>query len=215
MESFRILVVDDHEVLRKGVRSILETEKEWSVCGEASTGPGAILEAGRLKPDLVVLDVSLPELNGLAVTPQILAAVPDTKILILTAHESEQMAEAALKAGARGYVLKSDAPHDLLEAVKALIHHKRYVTPRLAQRLGDHQGQAGDPGISSPSSLTSREQQICQMLAEGSSIKEVATVLDIAISTAETHRTNVMRKLNLHSMSELVRYAIRNHIVEA
>lgn len=213
-EPCRILVVDDHEVIRRGVRNLLETE--WQVCGEASTGREALAEVKRLRPNVVILDITLPELNGLTVLPQILEAVPGTEVLVLTAHESEQMAEAALAAGARGYVLKSDCGGGLMDAVRAVSRHKRHVTPQLARRLdGYSKNAAMEPPVLSPSSLTAREQEICQMFAEGKSTKEVALALQIAVKTAATHRMNIMRKLNLHSLSELVRYAIRNDIVQA
>lgn len=217
MRGLRILVADDHPVVRQGLRSILEAQPGWEVSAEATTGREAVQKAKQLKPDVVVLDISMPELNGLDAARQILKVAPRTEVLILTMHESEELVREVLDAGARGYVLKSDAGRDLVAAVEALRQHKPYFTSRVSELVlegylkgGPRVEQAG----ATRSRLTPREREIVQLLAEGKSNKEVAVVLGISVKTAETHRTNIMRKLDLHSLSDLVRYAIRNKIVQ-
>lgn len=218
MTSLRILVVDDHAVVRRGVRALLEGHPGWEVCGEAGTGREAVEKAGRLKPDIVVLDLSLPELNGLEATREILRESPRTEVLVLTMHHSEELAQQVLQAGARGYILKSDAGESLIAAVGTLVRREPFLTPRLTELVleryvrggGDREGDAA-AGIV----LTPREREIVLLVAEGSSSKKIASALGISVKTVETHRTNVMRKLRLRSVSELVRYAIRNGLVEA
>ncbi len=216
MSPVRILVADDHEVVRRGLRTLLEAQPDLQVCAEAATGREAVEKAKECKPDLVVMDIGMPELNGLEATRKVLRVLPQTEVLILTMHESEQVVREVLAAGARGYVLKSDAARDLVTAVKALRQHKPFFTSRVAELVlkGYLSGvQAGDEEPSLPS-LTPREREIVQLLAEGKSNKEVAVALAISVKTVEAHRANIMRKLNLHSISELVHYAIRNKIVE-
>ncbi len=214
MTPVRILIADDHEVVRQGVRAVLEGHPEWVVCGEASTGRDAVAKAIDLRPDVVVLDVSMPELNGLEATRQIRRLVP-AKVLILTVHESDQLATEVREAGAHGYVLKAEAGRTLVEAIGALLDQQEFFTARvctssarpLSRRPTTASGQ-------SPGRLTPRQREVVQLLAEGKSNKEIGTTLGMATKTAETHRTQIMAKLDLHSMSELVRYAIRNHIIE-
>ncbi len=216
MSVVRILVADDHEVVRRGLRTLLEAQPEFQVCGEAANGREAVQKAKECKPDLVVMDIAMPELNGLEATREILRALPQTEVLILTMHESEQVVREVLEAGARGYVLKCDDGRDLVRAVKTLRQHKPMFTSRVAELLlrGYLDGvQAGNAEPSLPS-LTPREREIVQLLAEGKSNKEVAVLLDISLKTVEAHRANIMHKLNLHSITELVHYAIRNNIVE-
>lgn len=216
MQPVRILVADDHEVVRRGIRAVLEVQPGCEVCGEAVTGREAVRKARRLAPDIVILDIGMPELNGLDATRQIRKALPHTEVLILTMHESEQVVREVLAAGARGYLLKSDAGRDLVAAVEALRSHKPFFTSAVAEQLlEDYLKTAARPGVAhSPTRLTPREREIVQLLAEGKSNKEVAAALGISVKTAETHRTKIMRKLDLHSLSELVRYAIRNKIIE-
>lgn len=217
MPATRILLADDHEVVRRGLRALLEAQPDFQVCGEAATGREAVEKAGECKPDLVVMDLSMPELNGLEATRKILRSDPQVEILILTMHESEQVVRDVLEAGARGYMLKSDAARDLVTAVKAMRQHKPFFTSRIAELVlqGFLAGRASSdtPGPSLPA-LTPREREIVQLLAEGKSNKEVAVALGISVKTAEAHRANIMRKLNLHSLSDLVHYAIRNKIVQ-
>ncbi len=216
MDGVKILVADDHEVVRRGVRTLLEAHPGWKVAGEASTGREAVEMAREIEPDVVVLDLSMPELNGLEATRQILKFVPKTQVLILTMHESVQVMREVLQAGARGYVLKSDAGRHLVGAVEALHQNKTFFTSKVSQLVLDGFLQSAESAESLPSRgrLTPREREIVQLLAEGKSNKEVGTSLGISTKTAETHRTNIMRKLDLHSISDLVRYAIRNKIVE-
>ena len=214
MTPVRILIADDHEVVRQGVRAVLEAEPEWIVCGEARSGREAVAKAVELRPEVVVLDVSMPELNGLEATRQIRAAVP-AKILILTVHESDQIVAEVLDAGADGYVLKTDAGRTLVEAIRALLQNQRFFTERVrrvaTRPAGRRRGAAATRGSAG---LTARQREVLQLLTEGRSNKEIGAMLGMTTKTAETHRTQIMVKLNLHSMSELVRYAIRNRIIE-
>jgi DNA-binding NarL/FixJ family response regulator len=194
--TLRVLVADDHEVVRKGLRTILEEQPGWQVSGEASDGREAVDKVKMLKPDVTVVDVGMPGLNGLEATRQMLKNDPETKVLILTMHESDPLIREVLDAGARGYLLKSDAGKDLVSAVD-----KKPRTP-------------ADNDVPA-SRLTPRQREIVQLLAEGKSSKEVAVALNLSVKTAETHRANIMRRLNCHSVSELVRYAIRNNIIDA
>jgi len=214
----RILIADDHPLFRKGVREVLESQPGYEVVGEAATGREALLKTRRLKPHVVVLDISMPELNGLEATREILKAVPETEVLILTLHESENLVHQVLGAGARGYVLKSDADLTLLEAVEAVRQHKAYFASKVAAVVleGYLKGRERLVGEkASPHELTARERQIVQLLAEGKGNKEVASLLGIALHTVVTHRSNIMHKLEVHTISDLVRYAIRNNLVSA
>jgi len=216
MTSLRLLVVDDHAVVRRGVRALLQSQPGWEICGEATNGEEAVRKAADLKPDIVVLDISLPGLNGLEATSRILKESPESEVLILTMHHSEELAQQVIKAGARGYVLKSDADQSLIAAVDKLRHHQTFFTSRVAEFVLDSglRGENTRHAVEDPSRrMTSRERQIVQLVAEARSTKEVASQLGISVKTVEAHRTNVMRKLHLHSVSELVRYAIRNRMV--
>ena len=213
MPSLRILIADDHEIVRQGLRSLLQSRPGWEVCGEAADGWEAVTKAAELHPDVVALDVGMPNLNGLDAARQILRNDPRQKILFLTIYESEQLARSVSSVGAKGLILKSDAGKDLITAVEALQRNGTFFNTRMAQALGsdlrgNHRHQEKDV-------LTRRERQVVQLLAEGKSTKEVATVLDLSVKTAETHRSNIMSKLGLHSVSELVLYAVRNNIVQA
>lgn len=210
----RILIADDHEVVRRGVRVLLEARSGWEICGEAVEGREAVDKAGRLQPDVVILDIGMPGLNGLDAARQIRKASPRTEVLILTMHESEQVVREVLGAGARGYVLKSDAGRQLVEAVEALGRHKTFFTSSVAEIVLKNYLKSGESGENTePSSLTHREREVVQLVAEGKGNKEVADILGISVRTAETHRTNIMRKLECRSLSDLVRYAIRNNII--
>lgn len=214
----RILVADDHEVVRRGVRTLLEAEPGWSVVAEATNGREAVEATMRLSPDIVILDIGMEELNGLEAARQIRKLKPEIEILILTIHESEEVIREVLAAGARGYVLKSDAGRDLIAAIGALRRHKPFLTTRVAELMLDgfldaETGAA--PTRTRAGRLTPREREFLQLLAEGRSNKEIATVVGVSTKTAETHRKNIMRKLDLHSLGQLVRYAIRHKIIEA
>ena len=211
----RILIADDHALVREGLRNVLAERPDWVVCGEARNGRETVAKARELKPDVRVLDFAMPELNGLEVTRQVRAARPQTEVLILTMHESEQLARAALAAGAHGFVLKSDAGTTLVTAVEHLSQHRPFFTAKVSHMVLDHdqhpvvsageEKPAGDP-------LTAREREVVQLIAEGRSSKQVGDVLGISVKTVDTHRANLMRKLGIHSVSELVRYAIREKI---
>lgn len=211
----RLLVADDHEIVRRGLQSLLKAQPGWEVCAEAANGREAVDKAKTLKPDIVILDLAMPELNGLEATRQIRKSVPDVEVIILTMHESEQVVREVLDAGARGYILKSDAGRDLVAAVEAVSRKAPFFTSKVASLVLDaYLTGRGGPGSDDRRRLSPRESEIIQMLAEGKSTKEVAVKLGISVKSAETHRSNIMRKLDLHSISDLVRYAIRNKIVE-
>jgi len=211
MHRLRILLADDHEMVRKGLRVTIEGQHGWEICGEARTGREAVAKTRELHPDIVVMDFTMPELNGLEATRQIRAAFPRTEVLILSMHDSEQLVREMLVAGARGYMLKTDAGEFLVAALQALSEHKPYFTSKVSSVV--LQGYL-DPGKKETLELTSREREIVQLIAEGKATKEVAEMLGISVKTADTHRTNLMRKLNLHSAADVVRYAIRNQIVQ-
>jgi len=217
MTPVRIVVVDDHAVVRRGVRALLEGQPGWEVIAEATTGREAVEVAKRLQPDVVVMDMSLPELNGLDATRQILKESPRTEVLVLTMHHSEELARDVLQAGARGYVLKSDADESLVAAVDTLRQHKPFLTSRVTEFVLDDYLRRTEKQdeVTSRAVLTTRERELIQLLAEGKSNKEAASTLGISVKTIETHRANVMRKLHLRSLSDLVRYTIRNKIVQA
>ncbi len=213
----RILLADDHEVVRRGLSALIRAKGDWEVCGEASDGREAVDQALKLNPDILILDVGMPNLNGLEATRQIIKAKPHARVLILTLHDSDQLVQEVLNAGARGFLLKSDAARDLVTAVEALRNNKIYFTPKVASMVLEgflRREDGGSPApVPNPSRLTPREREIVQLLAEGKSSRDVAEALGLSVKTAETHRANIMRKLNLHSVSDLVLYAVRNNIV--
>jgi DNA-binding NarL/FixJ family response regulator len=216
MSRLRILVADDHEIVRRGLVSLIKTQPAWEVCAEADNGRQAVELAKQLKPDIVILDIGMPTLNGLEATRQILRDNPQIRVLILTITDTDQAVRAVLDAGARGFLLKSDAARDLVSAIDALQSNKTFFTARVAEMvLSGYRGIHGTPkkDLLLPN-LTSREREVIQLLAEGRSTKEVASHLDLSVKTAETHRSNIMRKLGLHSVSELVLYAVRNNIIQ-
>ena len=217
----RILIADDHEVARRGIRSLLESHPGWQVCAEAKDGRDAVELAARTKPDLILLDIGMPNLNGLEAARQILPSNPNVAILILTMHDSDNVIREVLRAGARGFLLKSDAGRDLVSAVEALESQKTFFTPRVSQMVLDgflnrekKRSDTEDNADLSDAILTAREREVIQLLAEGRTSKEVAVTLNLSVKTAETHRTNLMRKLDLHSVADLTRYAVRNGIVQ-
>ena len=214
--AVRILVADDHELVRKGLRSVLESRQGWTVCGEARHGREAVEKARECRPDIVIMDLTMPELNGLEATRQILASLPGTEVLILTMHHSEQLVREVLSSGARGYLLKTDAGDAVFDAVEALIRHEPYFTSSVSKVLLAsylHPARHASARAGTPA-LTSRETEVVQAIAEGKSTKEIARALGISEPTADTHRANLMRKLDVHSVSEIVRYAIRNRLIE-
>jgi DNA-binding NarL/FixJ family response regulator len=218
MNSLRILIADDHNLVRRGLKALIESRPGWRVCGEAHTGREAAAKAEEMKPDVVILDISMPGLNGVEAARRIRKSSPNTEILILSVHYSDQLIRDILDAGARGYVMKSDSDRDLIVAVQAMADHKPFFTSKATEMMLTNFCQSGpQPHLKDLAAdrLTSREREIVQLLSEGRSSKEVAAVLGISVKTADTHRANIMRKLNLHSVSELVLYAVRNQIIQA
>ena len=218
LNNVRILVADDHDIIRRGLRELLLAKPGWEICGEAKTGKEAVRLAEQLKPDVMVVDISMPELNGLDAARQILKSDPNIGILILTMHFSDQLVREVIDSGARGYILKSDTDRELVSAVEALANRRTYFTREASEILLNGYSRRKvvlDFKAAPRNRLTARELEIVHLLAGGKSSKEVAETLKISVKTAETHRANIMRKLELHSVSELVRYAIRNQIIEA
>lgn len=214
MSPFRILIADDHEIVRQGLRSLLESHAGWEVCAEAVDGWDAVHKVEDLKPDLVALDIGMPNLNGLDAARQILQNNPKARILFLTIYETDQAAKTAVQLGAKGLILKSDAARELVGAVEAIQRNATYFSPRVSQAgLGPEL--RGSRRSLDKDTLTPREHQVIQLLAEGKSTKEVASILNLSVKTAETHRSNIMSKLGIHSVSALVLYAVRNNIVQA
>jgi len=210
----RILVADDHSVVRTGLRTLLESEEGWEVCAEATNGREAVEKARALKPDVAVLDIGMPLVNGIEAVRQMKRVSPETEILILTMHDSESLIEEVLGAGARGYILKDDADLNLVRAVNLVRQHKPYLSSRVSEAVSKTALPPEAEAGLDRRRLTPREREILQLLAEGKSNKEIASFLDISVKTAETHRANIMLKLNFHSITELVRYAVRNNIIQ-
>lgn len=208
----RILIADDHDVVRSGVRSILEAQAGWEVVGEAENGKEAVDQALATRPDIVVLDYALPVLNGIEATRQIRARVPGAEVLIFTMHDTAALVREVLEAGAKGFVLKSDARKFLIAAVESLAAHKPFFTGKVSETLLETYLAKGS---AMESVLTSRERSVVQLIAEGQTNKKIADILSISLKTVETHRASAMRKLNLDTTAALIRYAIRNKLVEA
>jgi DNA-binding NarL/FixJ family response regulator len=216
MSALRILIADDHEVVRAGVRSLLESQPDCEICGEAVNGRQVVALAQELKPDVAILDITMPELNGLEATRQIRKLTPTVQVLILSVHESEELVREILDAGAHGYILKSDAGRELAAAMHALRKQETFFTSRVAQiALRAYRNKKiSDDAVAPPGgALTSRERQVLQLLAEGRSNKEAASTLGISVMTVETHRANIMHKLEAHSIAELVHYAVRHKMI--
>jgi DNA-binding NarL/FixJ family response regulator len=213
MNPLSILIADDHEVVRRGIRSLLEARPEWKICGEAATGREAAEKAEKLRPDLVILDLSMPESGGLEAIQTILAARPGTKILVLTMNDSGEMASKVLAAGASGLVLKSDAARDLVRAVQSVERDRPFLSPAVTKLIIGHLAKASAPG-QLPGNVTARELEILKLLAQGRGNKDVATALGISVKTVDAHRSNIMRKLNLRTYSDLIQFAIRHQIIE-
>jgi DNA-binding NarL/FixJ family response regulator len=216
VKKLRILLADDHALVRRGARGVLHSRHGWRVVSEATNGIEAVEKTKKLKPDVVIVDISMPKLDGVQVTRQIREAVPNVKVLVLTMHESGQMVQNALGAGAHGYVLKSDLTECLVKAVADVLSGKRFLTPKVSEIvlegfLTAKKGQR--PGGQADVQPTPREMEIVRLLAEGKTNKEIAYELGIAVRTVDAHRSNVMQKLGLHSLAELMHYAIRQGIV--
>ena len=216
MPEYRVLLADDHSIVRKGLRSILEEDSLFEVVGEASNGREAVELTESLQPHIVVMDVAMPQLNGLEADAQVQKIAPGSKIIILSMYRDETYILRALTAGARGYLLKDTAEDEIVPAVRAVIRGNTYFSPAISKTLlDDHIRYLQKRGLQdSYDLLTDREREVLQLLAEGRSNKEVANVLNLSLSTVETHRTNMMQKLNLHSSAEIVLYAVRKKLIQ-
>ncbi len=215
MEKIRVFLVDDHTVVRQGLRRILESDEEIEIIGEAGDGRTAIDLVQKLRPHVVVMDVAMPELNGIEATRQILKRVEGAKVLVLSMHGDDVYVRQALKAGARGYLLKDSEDLDLIKAVKAIRAGGSFFSPPVSKvvlsgYLGDKADGDSEDGVAR---LTDREREVLQLIAEGKTNKEVAHALSVSVNTVETHRKHIMEKLDLHNTAELVRFAIRTKIV--
>lgn len=218
MKSVNILIADDHELIRDGIKSRLEKQPGWKVCAEARDGRQAVEMALQFNPDVVVMDIGMPELRGVEATRQIRKASPGTEVLILTFQHSEALIREALQAGALGFILKTEAARLIIVAIESLLDHKPFLGAGISRQvLGGflNPKRADEPDEGGHNRLTAREREIVQLLAEARTSKETASRLGVSVKTVEAHRANVMRKLDLHSVAELVRFAVRNNIIEA
>ena len=214
MATLRILLADDHTVVRQGLRKVLEERPDWQVVAEAGDGREAVRLAEQHKPDVAVLDVAMPLLNGVEATRQIVKRVPGTRVLVLSMHSDEAYVTQILKAGAAGYLLKDSADVDLIQAVSAVSHGKSFFSPAVARlMLDDYVRQRGEHATDRYESLSEREREIFQLVAEGKANKEIAALLFISSSTVETHRARIMEKLDVHSAAEIVLYAVRRGVI--
>jgi two-component system, NarL family, response regulator NreC len=211
----RVLLADDHGIVRKGLRSTIESEGGYEVVAEAANGREAVRLAQQLKPDIAIMDIAMPQLNGIDATEQIMKLSPATKVLVLSMHADESYVIRVLAVQARGYLLKDSAEVDLLPALRSVLQGRPYFSPKVTQvLLEDYMRYLRQRGLQDTYDLlTAREKQVLQLLAEGNSNKDVANLLNLGLSTVDTHRTNLMQKLNLHSTAELVLYAVRKRII--
>ena len=215
MSRLRILIADDHTLVRQGLRKILETEPDWTVIAEAGDGREAVRQATEHQPDIVILDVAMPLLNGVEAVQQIHRRVPHVRLLVLSMYADEAYVTRAVRAGAAGYLLKDSADTDLIRAVAAVAQGKSFFSPGVARVLLDeYVRQLSERGITDRyDALSEREREVFQLVAEGYSSKEIATLLQISPATVETHRAHVMEKLDVHNTAELVLYAVRKGII--
>jgi DNA-binding NarL/FixJ family response regulator len=211
----KILIADAHALVRRGLKGLIETRADWTVCGVAATGREAVQLAEEFEPDVAILDLGLPVWNGIEVSRQMMEVSPRTQTLLLSLRLSDEIIHEAVGAGVKGYVLKSDYDQDLLLAIEKLVAGQPFFTSAIAESIW-----LRIPGVRTKSHhdakefLTRRQRQVVQLLAGGQTSKQVASKLKISVKTAETHRTNIMRKLDIHSVTDLVRYAVRNHLIE-
>jgi two-component system response regulator NreC len=215
LKQIRILLADDHVVMRRGLRLLLENQPGFVVVAESSDGREAVQQAETVKPDVVVMDIAMPNLSGIEAAERITALLPETRIVILSMHSDESYVLRSLKAGVKGYLLKDSAEGDLVDAIKAVHSGKAFFSPEISRMLvEDYMRETRNRRVEdSYELLTPREREILQMLAEGKSNKEIATALNLSLYTVETHRRNLQEKLNLHSFPELVLYAVRKGII--
>jgi two-component system response regulator NreC len=211
MKRTRILLADDHAVVRQGFKMILGAQADMEIVGEAGNGREAVELAGQLNPDIVVMDVAMPELNGIEATRRLIAANPHTRVIALSMHKDSVYVREILRAGARGYLLKDSGADDLVKAIRAVAGGESYLSPAVSNAvLDDYRKHVTNP----VDLLTSREREVLQMLAEGKTNKEIAVVLNLSVYTVDAHRGRIMEKLNLHSINELVRFALRNGLID-
>jgi DNA-binding NarL/FixJ family response regulator len=213
-DLLRILLIDDHDLVRQGLRTLLDARSGWVVCGEGTTGRQAVELARQLQPDVIVMDIHMPDMDGLAASREILAVNPQIEILILTLDETETVMRAATAAGARGVVMKSDAAHELVTAVAALARHEPFYATKASHIMVQSMAHPLGAPASEHAGPTKRERDVVILVAEGHSNKEIGTALNISAKTVETHRRNVMHKLGLKSTAELVRYAVRDGLIQ-
>jgi len=211
MKRIRILLADDHAVVRQGFKMILSAQPDMEIVGEAGNGHEAVALAENLKPDVVVMDVAMPELNGIEATRRLAESVPHARVVALSMHKDSVYVREILRAGARGYLLKDSVAGDLVSAVRAVAQGEGYLSPAVSDAvLNDYRRHVTNP----IDLLTSREREVLQMLAEGKTNKEIATMLNLSVYTVEAHRGRIMEKLNMHSINELVRFALRNGLID-
>ena len=211
MKKTRILLVDDHAVVRQGFKMTLSAQADMEIVGEAANGREAVELAGQLRPDVVVMDVAMPELNGIEATRRVVAANPHAKVIALSMHKDSVYVREILRAGARGYLLKDSGAGDLVAAIRSVAGGESYLSPAVSNAvLDDYRKHVTNP----IDLLSSREREVLQMLAEGKTNKEIAVVLNLSVYTVDAHRGRIMEKLNLHSINELVRFAVRNGLVD-
>jgi len=215
-EIYRVVIAEDHTLFREGLKALLSLEPEFEVVGEAADGYHAIQSAKELKPDLILLDISMPRVDGMAAIKEIKRVCPEAKILILTVHKTEEHVLETLKSGASGYVLKDASREELLLAMKSVLQDKRYLSPDISARIVDGylNGRGADEPDTPWKSLTPREKQVLKLVAEAYKNKEIADFLCISVKTVAKHRSNIMGKLDLHSASELTAYAMKRGLVE-
>ena len=216
MHELRIVVADDHALVRRGICELLELQQGWKVVAQAANGREAVEAVAKHRPNVLVIDLAMPELNGLTAAREVLRGFPKTQIVLLTMHNTDQTIREVLKCGARGYVLKSDAEQDLIAAVKAVAQGKPFFTPSVADLVlrGYLSQNAQSDSPQQVPELTTREREVVQLLAEGKGNKDVATAMRVSVKTVEAHRSNINRKLSIRTTSDLVRYAVRNAIIE-
>lgn len=213
----RILIADDHDVMRQGTSAVIERQPGWQICGVAGDGREAVARARELKPDIVILDMTMPQLNGLDAAIMIKRQLPGSEIVMFTAHESDDLIRKAFQAGVKSFIFKTEAHRLLVEAIESVARHKPFFTPKVSEILFSDMVNRGEgtrrDGAEPGERLSGREREMVQLIAEGKSNKEIADTLGISVRTAETHRANMLRKLNLESVADLVRYAIRNQLI--
>ena len=215
MDKIRILLADDHTILRSGIRALLENEPGLSVIGEAEDGRAAVRMACKLKPDVVLMDIAMPLLNGLEATRQIKIQCPDVKVLVLSMHDNEEYIRQALEAGAMGYILKDAAPGELIGAIRSVYRGEAVLSPAVTRLvIEDYLRWGGTRPQDVTDSLSPREREVLQLIAEGYTNKQIAEILSISIKTVQAHRNNLMQKLDLHDRGELIKYAIQKKIIE-